>query len=144
MSGRRPTDDEVDVLVAVTAHAALAMESAQETAQIARHRRALEHLLDVSAKLADKQSVDAILDAVCDAIRDAIGFDRVAVELADHDTGQLGVRASAGCSLPPDRRVRGGRVLPAARAGGPPANGAPPTLPDLDPQRPRPAGVERS
>jgi diguanylate cyclase (GGDEF)-like protein len=95
-SGRRPTDDEVDVLVAVTAHAALVMESAQEAGQIARHRRALEHLLDVSAKLADKQSVDAILDAVCEAIRDAIGFDRVAVELADHDSGQLVVRAAAG------------------------------------------------
>jgi diguanylate cyclase (GGDEF)-like protein len=95
-SGLRPTEDEIDILVAVTAHAALVMQSAQEAAEMARHRRSLEQLLDVSSKLADKQSTEAILDAVSDAIRDAIGFDRVAVELADHDTGQLVVRASAG------------------------------------------------
>ena len=93
-SGRRPTDDEVDVLVAVTAHAALVMESAQEPAEMAAPPRA-GALLDVS-RSSRTSSPRTPSWTPCAAIRDAIGFDRVAVELADHDTGQLVVRASAG------------------------------------------------
>jgi len=93
---RRPTDDELAVLVAVAAHAAIAIEAAQEGTDLARHRRALEHLLDISSKLADKRSADAVLEAVCEGIASALGFDRVAIELVDPDSSTLMTRASAG------------------------------------------------
>ena len=51
LNGHRPTDDELDVLVALAEHAALVVQSAQEAARAARHRLALEHLLDVSSRL---------------------------------------------------------------------------------------------
>ncbi|MDX6550576.1 MAG: hypothetical protein QOJ31_1260, partial [Gaiellales bacterium] len=41
-SGLRPSDDELDVLTAVASHAALALQSAQESATGTRHRAALE------------------------------------------------------------------------------------------------------
>jgi len=44
-SGRRPTDDDLDVLVALADHAALALEAAREAADSTRHQRALEELL---------------------------------------------------------------------------------------------------
>jgi len=37
-SGRRPSDEEIEVLAAVSAHAALALQEAQERAEAARHR----------------------------------------------------------------------------------------------------------
>ena len=99
VSGRRPTDDQLDVLVAVGAHAALAMQSAQEAAELARNRRALDELLAVSAKLGAKESVEEVLQAVAGGVRGALGFTRVAVELADPATGRLVPRASSGWSL---------------------------------------------
>jgi len=42
LSGRRPTDDELDVLVSLADHAALAVEAAREAADSMRHQRALE------------------------------------------------------------------------------------------------------
>ena len=48
---RRPTDEDLDVLVALADHAAHAVQSAQEAAEAARHRLALEQLLRVSSRL---------------------------------------------------------------------------------------------
>ena len=48
LSGRRPSGDEIDVLVAVSEHAALAVQSAQEDARAKANRDALEQLLQVS------------------------------------------------------------------------------------------------
>ena len=47
VSRRRPTDEELDVLVALTDHAALAVQSAQEATEATRHKVALEQLLEV-------------------------------------------------------------------------------------------------
>jgi diguanylate cyclase (GGDEF)-like protein len=94
-SGRRPSDEELDVLVAVAEHAALAVQSAQEAAQAARHRAALEQLLAVSSNLAAASSTDVILSAVCDGIREALEFHDVAVELVDARTGRLEAHAGA-------------------------------------------------
>jgi diguanylate cyclase (GGDEF)-like protein len=98
-SGRKPTDDQLDVLAAVAAHAALALESAQEAARAARHRQALEHLLRVSARLTDSRSIDSILDAVCEGIRAALEFQKVSIDLLDPQDGRLHVRAAAGWEL---------------------------------------------
>ena len=51
ISGRKPSGDEIDVLVAVSEHAALAVQAAQEAARAQANRDALERLLAVSATL---------------------------------------------------------------------------------------------
>jgi diguanylate cyclase (GGDEF)-like protein len=98
-SGLKPSDEELDVLVAVAAHAALAVESAQEAAQAARHRKALEHLLRVSARLTESRSIDSILASVCQGIRGALRFEKVSIDLLDPSDGRLHVRAAAGWEL---------------------------------------------
>ncbi|HKI91955.1 MAG TPA: GAF domain-containing protein, partial [Gaiellaceae bacterium] len=70
-SGKRPTDGEIDVLVALGDHAALAVQAAQETAEASRHRRALEALLSISSELSGAPAADAILERVCTEIRNA-------------------------------------------------------------------------
>ena len=97
-SGARPSDDELDVLVAVAEHAALAVESAQEAAEAARHRAALEHLLRVSSRLAESLTPEDILQAVCESIRDALGFGNVAIELVGAE-GRLEALAAVGWQL---------------------------------------------
>jgi len=95
-SGRKPTDAELEVLVAVAAHAALAVEAAQEAAIAARHREALEQLLRVSAELTDSKSIESILGAVCDGIESALGFQKVSIDLPEPDTGRLRAQAAVG------------------------------------------------
>ena len=51
ISGRKPSGDEIDVLVAVSEHAALAVQTAQEATRAKANRDALERLLAVSASL---------------------------------------------------------------------------------------------
>ena len=99
VSGRRPTDEELDALVAVAAHAARAVESAQMSADAARHRRALELLLDVSSELTRSRSTGEILQSVCEAVREALGFQLVVVELADREADRFVPVAAAGRNL---------------------------------------------
>ena len=96
VSGRVPGDDELDVLVAVADHAALALQSAQEGAQSERHRLALEKLLAVSATLAETASLDTVLNAVCTGVRDALGFAKATVELLDPAADLFTIRAGVG------------------------------------------------
>jgi diguanylate cyclase (GGDEF)-like protein len=98
-SARTPEDAELDVLVAVAAHAALAVESAQERERLGHHRESLEHLLRVSAGLNESRSIDSILQSVCDGIRSALGFEKVSIDLLDRAAGCLHVRAAAGWAL---------------------------------------------
>jgi PAS domain S-box-containing protein len=85
VSGLRPGDDELDLLVGFAQHVAAALESAQVSAAAARDRAALTRLLDVSASLLEVDSVDAVLAAVSEGIRDALGFEKVAVCLTQPD-----------------------------------------------------------
>src|SRR4051812_48802632 len=96
VSGRRATDSELDFLVAVGRHAALALEQAHQTHESRRHRAALEQLLALSRKLADKASLEAVLQGVCDGVQQTLGFRKVLVELVDPDTGMLSPPASVG------------------------------------------------
>jgi diguanylate cyclase (GGDEF)-like protein len=96
VSGRRATDEELDVLVALAEHAALAVQSAQEAAEAARHRRALEQLLDVSSRLTLEPVTDEILRAVCSGVRDALGFQNVLAALLDPESGSLEPRIAVG------------------------------------------------
>jgi diguanylate cyclase (GGDEF)-like protein len=95
-SGRRPNEDELEVLCALAAHAAIAIETAQQTARTARHRASLEQLLEVSSTLTAAQSTQEILETVCRGIHTALGFQKVSIELVDLDTGLLRSRASSG------------------------------------------------
>ena len=99
MSGLRPTDDDLDVLVALADHAALALEAARESAESARHQRALKALLGVSSRLTGETSGDEILRRVCTGIRSALDFRNVCAALVDPETGEVVPHASAGWQL---------------------------------------------
>ena len=98
-SGRKPTDEELDVLVAVAEHAALAVEGAKAAADATRHRSALEQLLRVSSRLSETLDADEIFQSVCESVRDALGFQHVAVELVEPATGRLQAQAAVGWAL---------------------------------------------
>jgi diguanylate cyclase (GGDEF)-like protein len=95
-SGRRPTDEEIDALVAIARHAALALRMAQDTASDVQHQRMLESILEVSAQVAEAEDPEEILQAVSDGIRDALGFERVVIELAPRPDMPLVPAASSG------------------------------------------------
>jgi GAF domain-containing protein len=81
ISGRKPSGDEIDVLVAVSEHAALAVQAAQEGARAKANREALERLLAVSASLNETSDTTELLQHVCAAISEALGFEKVSVQL---------------------------------------------------------------
>ena len=98
-SGRKPSDEELDVLAAVAEHAALAVEGAQAAADAARHQAALEQLLRVSSRLSETLDADEIFQSVCESVRDALGFQHVAIELVEPETGRLRAQAAVGWTL---------------------------------------------
>ncbi|MGE5689270.1 MAG: PAS domain S-box protein [Pseudomonadota bacterium] len=98
-SGLRPSEDELALLAVLAGHAAQALEWAQESADAARHRVALEQLFGVSARLSDRESTSDVLQAVCDGISSALGFRHVVVELADAATNEYRAAAATGIAL---------------------------------------------
>ena len=98
-TGRRPTDADLDALVAIARHAALALRIGQGTANDMMHQRMLEGVLEVSARLAEAQETDDVLQAVCDGIDDALGFDKVVIELAEGPDATLRPVATAGWDM---------------------------------------------
>jgi diguanylate cyclase (GGDEF)-like protein len=116
---RRPNDDELDILVTVAEHVSLAIEDAQSDETVARHGASLQHLLQVSSRLAETKSVEEILQSVADGIRRALGFERVSIELTHPTRDGFVPRASAGWGA----------------AGPPPSDLGPQTIaPLLDPE----------
>jgi diguanylate cyclase (GGDEF)-like protein len=99
VSGLRPTDDDLEVLVSLADHAALAVEAAREAAESARHQRALEELLAVSSRITGEPSNSEILRRVCTGIRDALDFRNVCAALVDTATGAVVPQAAAGWQL---------------------------------------------
>jgi diguanylate cyclase (GGDEF)-like protein len=96
ISGRRPTDLELDYIVAVAKHAALALEQARSAATTRRHLAALELLLGVSSSLAEQASTESVLQSVCEGVQRGLEFQKVLIELRDPATGLLSPRAWAG------------------------------------------------
>jgi diguanylate cyclase (GGDEF)-like protein len=99
-TGLRPSDEELDVLVTIAQHAALAMRIGQDMANDMEHQRMLERVLEVSARLTEATDVSTVLGAVSDGIRDALGFDKVLIGIAEEPGRPLVTRASSG--WPPD------------------------------------------
>jgi diguanylate cyclase (GGDEF)-like protein len=112
-SGRRPSDEELDLLVGVAAHAALALEHVQQAAAAERQRISVDHLLRLTASLAERRTADEMLEAVCTGVRDALGFEKVVVSLLDEDQ-MLDMHAELGMS--DEERSRLARVPLAAMA----------------------------
>src|SRR4051794_4747571 len=98
-SGLTPPSEELEVLVAMADHAAIAVQSAQEASAAARHRAALEQLLAVSSRLTETFSIDAILESVCGAIHTALEFQNVCIDLPDPETGLFRARAARGWAM---------------------------------------------
>ena len=67
--GLRPTDEELDVLVAFAEHVIGALEAVQDADAAARDRASLAQLLDVSASLVELDSADDVLRAVARGIK---------------------------------------------------------------------------
>jgi PAS domain S-box-containing protein len=84
-AGRCPSDEELDLLCAMAAQAAHAVEQLQRRTEIRRHRAALEHLHEVSTRLSAILPPDQVLEAVAQGIGRALSFERVAVLLRDGD-----------------------------------------------------------
>lgn len=77
MSGDRPTDAELQMLLAVSAHAALALDTAQRNRAAARHRDALLALAGLSAQLGVHTSDAAVLERVGAVATEGFGFGSV-------------------------------------------------------------------
>jgi diguanylate cyclase (GGDEF)-like protein len=96
VSGLRPSDDQLDLLVAIVSLTARALQSAQEAVEAAGHRTALEQLLQISSRLPQRRSIGEVLQEVCDGVAAALEFQKVVIELVDPETGLLTPRAVAG------------------------------------------------
>ena len=99
LSGRRPREEQLVLLVALADEAARALEAARQTEAGERDRAALEQLLHVSSQLPATTSVDSVLQSVCDGIYDVLGFDHVVIELVDREGDRYRPRAGAGVDL---------------------------------------------
>jgi signal transduction histidine kinase len=99
-SGRKPSEQELRMLVAFTSCATAAVENAQHAARTAQHRRALEQLLRVSTRLGHAYDLEELLQSICDGVSSALGFEKVAVELMDRHTGELHAKAATGWRTP--------------------------------------------
>lgn len=95
-SGLRPGPEEIAIAVAVADAAAAAVRTAQRTLESHRNRQALELLFEVSTGLISAEGVDQVLAHCCDGVRRALGFARVAIEVADPGSDQMRMRASSG------------------------------------------------
>jgi PAS domain S-box-containing protein len=98
-SGRRPADRDMHGLVARTALTGRVVESRLAEEHDDRHRRALEHLIRISAELVRGNSTDALLRLVCDGVAEALDFGHVVIELADREADRYRPVAGAGIDV---------------------------------------------
>jgi hypothetical protein len=75
----------------VADHVALAIEDGQSDETVARHGASLTHLLQVSLRLGQTRSIDAMLQSVADGIRRALST-------SSASPSSLRIRARAGSS----------------------------------------------
>jgi diguanylate cyclase (GGDEF)-like protein len=85
-TGRRPTEEELRLIRAVSLHAEQALESAQRTTRTLENERIHSKLLEASPALAASASLDDLLRTACDTVVPDLGFQRIAAYLVDeHD-----------------------------------------------------------
>jgi GAF domain-containing protein len=95
LSGMRPSDDQLDVLVAVTRHVGMAVLTARDVEQVNRHQAMLERLVQLSFAAGGPEEV---LQRLCDAIVDLLSFEMCLV-VVDDPAG--GPRVAASVGVPP-------------------------------------------
>ena len=106
-TGRRPGDHQLEVLGAVAAHAAVALEHAQSAEESARHRAAVEHLLRVSSQLSTR-SARSRCSTRCASPSATPSASRRSCSSCPSR------RAASSSRSPPRLAARGARRLPAA------------------------------
>jgi diguanylate cyclase (GGDEF)-like protein len=79
--GRRPSDSEIEVLVAVAEHAALAVQSARSSAIARAAHRAGDRVARLGGELAGALDAEDVRAAVETCVREAVGFGTVGVDL---------------------------------------------------------------
>jgi diguanylate cyclase (GGDEF)-like protein len=94
-NGRRPTDEELQTLVALAGHAALAISQTRATLQAERYRTALNDLLKTSSDLSPDRPLPEVLDRLCGSVQRGLGFEKVAVFLRDRDADADALRVAA-------------------------------------------------
>jgi hypothetical protein len=82
-SGKRPSDADIRMLVAVCAHAALALETAQARHREEARRRSLSKVVGFAADLAPGASQVDVLDRACATAAPAMGFQSAAALLPE-------------------------------------------------------------
>ena len=104
-NGRRPTDEELQTLVALAGHAALAISHTRATLLAERHRAALNDLLKTSSDLGPDRPLPEILDRLCGSVQRGLGFEKVAVFLREGDDDAVGdaLRVAAARGFGEDR-----------------------------------------
>jgi diguanylate cyclase (GGDEF)-like protein len=96
VTGRRPKDEELQTLVALAGHAALAISHTRATLQAERHRAALNDLLRTSADLGPDRRLAEVLDRLCSSVQRGLGFEKVAVFVGEDDRDTLRPTAARG------------------------------------------------
>ena len=85
VSGRRPTDETLEAIVAVAERTGRLVRRSYEAAASARHAQALAGLLRAAAELTAALDPETIPRRVAEAARDHLGFGRVVVEIIGAD-----------------------------------------------------------
>lgn len=98
VSGLRPSDGDLRMLVTVCSYAALALETAQARRAAEVHERTLAGILDFATMLPRGASPAEVLDQVCATAGDVMGFETVA-GFARDEVGELVWMAGIGRGL---------------------------------------------
>ena len=77
-TGRRPTEDELRLIRAVSLHAEQALESAHRSARPLENERIHSKLLEASPALAASASLSELLQTACETVVPELGFERIA------------------------------------------------------------------
>jgi diguanylate cyclase (GGDEF)-like protein len=86
-TGRRPTEDELRLIRAVSLHAEQALESAHRSARTLENERIHSKLLEASPALAASASLSELLQTACETVVPELGFERIAAYArGDQDT----------------------------------------------------------
>jgi PAS domain S-box-containing protein len=83
LAGRVPSDEDLELVAAMAAQAARAIEQLQRHKEMQRHRAALEHLHEVSTRLSSVDERENVLEAAAKGIAHALGFEKVSVQLRE-------------------------------------------------------------
>ena len=83
------TEDDLRLLVIYASFAAQAMAHADATERLQRQVQSQRHLLQITESILTTLDTSSVLESVADRLAELVGWDNVAVELLDKNTGIL-------------------------------------------------------